>query len=294
MLFHPLWTPGRAPCVISARARRVVVDWMVEVCFHLAPGADSLIHLAVHAVDMYLHKRVVPRKQFQLVCFLSSPLPLTTCPCVMPPPYHLSSPSVLCVSVSVSCVALCAVCARVCLQLGAASIIRALRTNNLHVENLTARMSKYTVRDPYFPPGVAWCGPSDCLLPPSQAHTCSPREIRDMFRELTDVLGPMRQNRRALAPVTANTCVPAPRLAAPAAVSHSLVSLDVILQGPVPGVSIGALLQCDGHPPATTSCPPLTRVQVAACLCLQGSAAQCAVRERRAVYAGCVPLPYCS
>ena len=129
-LFHPLWVPSRSPCAISSRARRVLMDWVMEVCHDLAPGVDSIIHLAAHAIDSFLVRCEVSRKEFQLV---RAPVPTDTV--VVCSPCELLSSCAAPVTVS-----------PLPLQLGAAAIVRAFRIADVHVENLPERMSRYTVR----------------------------------------------------------------------------------------------------------------------------------------------------
>lgn len=45
----------------------MLVDWIIEVCHDLAPALDSIVHTAVAAVDLFMHRCDVQRRDLQLV-----------------------------------------------------------------------------------------------------------------------------------------------------------------------------------------------------------------------------------
>lgn len=51
---------------LTEKHRRILVDWLAEVCISLELLSDTLF-LAVNLVDKYLERRVVPKKHFQLL-----------------------------------------------------------------------------------------------------------------------------------------------------------------------------------------------------------------------------------
>jgi hypothetical protein len=96
------------------------------VCHDLAPAIDSVVHTTVAAVDLYMHRCDVSRRDLQLVRSLLQ---------------HTQDPG-MCNGFDLMVRVLLA------LQLGAAAILRGLRTCDVHIESATERLAHYTVGSP--------------------------------------------------------------------------------------------------------------------------------------------------